>query len=56
MKKQLELLEKLEELSYEPNTDAYSASLNEMEEIAKIISKDKNLIASTIAMNHYANN
>ena len=37
------IIGKLEELSYEPNTDAYSASLNEMEEIAKIISKDKNL-------------
>lgn len=37
------IIGKLEKLSYEPNPAAYSAPLNEMEEIAKIISKDKNL-------------
>lgn len=37
------IIGKLEELSFEPNVNAYSAPLDEMQEIAEIISKDKNL-------------
>lgn len=37
------IIGKLTELSYPPNNDAYSAPLDEMEEISKIVSKDKNL-------------
>lgn len=37
------IIGKLEKLSYPPNNEAYSASLDEMEEISKIISQNENL-------------
>ena len=37
------IIGKLEELTYPPNPDAYSASMDEMEEIAKIVSLNENL-------------
>lgn len=39
----LAIIGKLAELKYPPNDDAYSASMEEMEEIAKIVSKNENL-------------